>query len=210
MGRDIDKLLFLTRKRAKFKLIKQYLRKAPAHYWERTNNSRVRFNTDNADSFQGKMFVIIRNSFSKCFEVIPINNTSSKSTIKALQHCFTTHGYPQVIISDNGPVFTSDEFAFFCCETSEMKHIKSAPFHPATNGCAEKAVRTFKVTMKKLKDIQSMSERLRTFLFQYCITPLSITGKSPVELFMNRKLNNKLNVMKPDEDSSEVNRSLNS
>ena len=42
-----------------------------------------------------------------------MNNTSSKSTIKALQHCFTTHGYPQVIISDNGPVLTSDEFAFF-------------------------------------------------------------------------------------------------
>ena len=41
-----------------------------------------------------------------------MNNTSSKSTIKALQHCFTTHGYPQVIISD-GPVLTSDEFAFF-------------------------------------------------------------------------------------------------
>lgn len=59
------------------------------------------------------MFVIIRNSFSKWFEVIPMNNTSSKSTIKALQHCFTTHGYPQVIISDNGPVLTSDEFAFF-------------------------------------------------------------------------------------------------
>ena len=91
-----------------------------------------------------------------------------------------------------------------------MKHIKSAHFRPATNECAEKAARTFKVTTKKLKDIQSMSERLRTFLFQYCITPLSITGKSSVELFMNRKLNNKLNVMKPDEDSSEVNRSLNS
>ena len=29
MGRDIDKLLFLTAKRAKFKLIKKYLRKLP-------------------------------------------------------------------------------------------------------------------------------------------------------------------------------------
>ena len=60
------------------------------------------------------MFLIIVDSFSKWLEVIPVNNTSSKSTIKALQQCFTTHGYPQVIISDNGSVFSSEEFTFFC------------------------------------------------------------------------------------------------
>ena len=49
-----------------------------------------------------------------------------------------------------------------------------------------------------------MSDRLQTFLFQYHITPQSITGKSPAELLMNRKLNNKLSFIKPDADSSEV------
>ena len=38
---------------------------------------------------------------------------NTKFMIKALQHCFTTHGYPQVIISDNGSVFTSKDFTFF-------------------------------------------------------------------------------------------------
>ena len=33
--------------------------------------------------------------------------------VKALQHCFTTHGYTQVIISDIRSVFTSEEFAYF-------------------------------------------------------------------------------------------------
>ena len=106
-------------------------------------------------------------------------------------------------------MYTSEEFAFFV-KTSDMKHIKSAPHHTGTNGCAERAVRTFKPTMKKLKDIESMSGRLRTFLFQYCITLSSVIGKSPAELLMNRKLNKKLNIIKPDADSSEVSHPENS
>ena len=45
-----------------------------------------------------------------------------------------------------------------------------------------------------------MSDRLRTFLFQYRITPQAIACKSPAELLMNRKLNNKLNIIKLDAD----------
>ena len=114
-----------------------------------------------------------------------MSNKSSKPTIKTLQNCFTTHGYLQVVISDNGSVFTSEEFSFFV-KTSGMKHIKSASYHPANNKCAERAVRTFKTMMKKLKDIESMSDRLQMFLFQYCITPQSMIGKSPAELLTNK------------------------
>ena len=112
-----------------------------------------------------------------------MNNTSSKSTIKTLQHCFTTFWYLQVIILDNGSVFTSEKFTFFG-KTNGMRHIKSAPYHPAANDCAERVVKTFKITMKKLKDIEAISDRLQMFLFQYCITPQSITSKSPAELLM--------------------------
>ena len=45
-----------------------------------------------------------------------------------------------------------------------------------------------------------MSDRLRTFLFQYRITPQAIACKSPAELLMNRKLNNKLKIIKLDAD----------
>ena len=106
-------------------------------------------------------------------------------------------------------MYTSEELAFFV-KTSGMKHIKSAPHHPDTNGCAARAVTTFKSTMKKLKDIESMSDGLRTILFQYCITLTSVIGKSPAELLMNRKLNKKLNLIKPDADSSDVSHPKNS
>lgn len=102
---------------------------------------------------------------SKWLKAIIGNNTSSTSTIKSLQHCFITHRFSQVTISDNRSVYTSEKCAIFV-KTSGMKHIKSAPYHPAANICAEIAVRILKTMMKKLKDIEFMSDRLQMFLFQ--------------------------------------------
>ena len=42
-----------------------------------------------------------------------------------------------------------------------------------------------------------LNEKLNTFLFTYRITPQSSTAISPIELSMNRKLNLKLNIIKP-------------
>ena len=97
------------------------------------------------------MFLKIVDYFSKWLEVIPVNNTNSKSMIKALQHYFTTHRYPQVTISDNGSVFTSEELTFFV-KTNGMKHIKSALSHLATNMCR-----------KSSKDIQNSNEKAERY-----------------------------------------------
>ena len=36
-----------------------------------------------------------------------------KKTIEELRMIFSTHGLPEVIVSDNGPIFTSELFAEF-------------------------------------------------------------------------------------------------
>ena len=144
---------------------------SPVHHWEKTNNPWVRLHNGYAGLFQAKMFSVAVDS-SKWLKAIIGNNSSSTSTIKSLQNYFITHRFSQVTILDNRPVYTSEEFEFFV-KTSGMKHIKSAPYHPAINRCAERAVRTFKTTTKKVKDIESMPDILQTFLFQYCITTQS-------------------------------------
>ena len=73
---------------------------------------------------------------------------------------------------------------------SGILHIKSAPYDPATNGCTEIIVRTFKNTFRKMEWSGSLNEKLNTFLFTYKIT----------ELLMNRKLNSKFNIIKPGAD----------
>ena len=90
--------------------------------------------------------------------------TSSK-TIEKLRMIFATHGLPLKIVTDNGPSFTSSEFRNFM-EQNGIKHVTSAPYHPSTNGLAERAVQTFKQTIERMDGLP-IQERLSKFLMMY-------------------------------------------
>ena len=108
---------------------------------------------------------------------------------------FSTHGLPQILVSDNGAAFTSSEFQTFVTRNG-FKHVRSAPYHPATNGLAERAVQTVKEALKKtLGDIDT---RLSRFLFQYRLTPYSTTGQSPAKLLLGRTPRSHLDFLFPD------------
>ena len=68
-----------------------------------------------------------------------------------------------------------------------IKHITSAPYHPSSNGQAERAVQTLKHGIKRIQE-ESIQVRMSKFLFDYRITPHATTGVAPCELLMNRKL----------------------
>ena len=78
-----------------------------------------------------------------------INSATSISTIQKLRAMFATHGLPKVVVSDNGSVFTSSEFQQFMTKNG-IQHIRTAPYHPASNGLAERAVQTVKEGLRKL------------------------------------------------------------
>ena len=69
-----------------------------------------------------------------------VNTATSQTTIDKLRMLFATHGLPETVVSDNGSIFTSAEFATFMTYNG-IKHLKSAPYHPASNGLAERACR---------------------------------------------------------------------
>ena len=56
-----------------------------------------------------------------------------------VHYIFATHDLPEMLVSDNGSVFTSAEFTDFTKQNG-IQHMKSAPYHPASNGLAERAV----------------------------------------------------------------------
>ena len=121
---------------------------APLHPWENTGIPWTRLHIDYAGSFLGRMFLLVADSDSKWIEAFPMSNSTSTATIEKLRATFATHGIPEIIVSDNGTCFTSSEFKSFMLN-NKIRHITSAPYHPSTNGAAEKTVQTFKTAMKK-------------------------------------------------------------
>ena len=163
--------------------------------WEWPSKPWTRLHIDHAGPFMGKMFLVIVDSHSKWLEVRIVPSVTSLSTIQELRSVFATHGLPEIIVSDNGTAFTSSEFQEFTSKNG-IRHIKTAPYHPALNGLAERAVQTFKEGLKKLTE-GSVETKLSRFLFQYRLTPHSITGKSPAELLMGRQLRAHLDQLTP-------------
>ena len=109
-----------------------------------------------------------------------MHSTTAKNTIRKFQDIFAVHGLPQKIVSDNGSTFTGATFKAFM-DRNDIKHICSAPYHPSTNGLAERAVQTFKQSLQQIPG-GSVKEKLGKFLFKYRITLHSSTRVAPAEL----------------------------
>ena len=100
-------------------------------------------------------------------------------------------------MTDNGTQFTSAEFEMFMRKNG-IHHIRSSPYHPASNGLAERAVQSFKENMKKSSCAESLETRLSRFLFWYRLTPHSTTGVPPAELLLGRIPRSQLDLLKPE------------
>ena len=68
-----------------------------------------------------------------------------------------------------------------------MHHVTSALAHPASNGLVERAVRTLKEGLSRMKK-GSLMNQLSRFLFWYRNTPQQTMGVSPTELLIGRRL----------------------
>ncbi|EYC10722.1 hypothetical protein Y032_0054g2515 [Ancylostoma ceylanicum] len=75
--------------------------------------------------------------------MIDMSTISATKTVKALKSLFARYGLPQTIVSDNGTQFTSEQFKEMC-NKGGIVHIKTAPYHPQSNGQAERFVDALK------------------------------------------------------------------
>ena len=182
----------------------QLVRKSPAvaplHPWEWPAKPWCRVHVDHAGPFMGKLFLVLVDAHSKWLEVVIVSSTSAQVTIKALRKIFATHGIPEMLVSNNGAAFTSAEFKTFV-KRNGIRHVTSSPYHPSTNGLAERAVQTFKQALKKNATVD-METALDRFLFRYRITPHSTTGRSPSELLVGRTLRSHLGLVQPHLDTT--------
>ena len=168
---------------------------APLNPLEWPNKPWTRIHLDYAGPFMNRMFLIIADAHTKWLDIHVTSSATALITIEKLRRTFSTMGFPETVVTDNGSTFTSQEFAEFM-RANDIAHVRTSPYHPSSNGLAERSVQTFKRTLKRMTG-GTIESRVSRFLFKYRTTPHSTTGVSPAELMFNRPLRTHLDLLQP-------------
>ena len=82
------------------------------------------------------------NAHPKWPEVFLMSRTTARRTIALQRQTFASYGLPEQAVMDNALQFFSEEFTVFTTflRLNGVKHVKSAPYHPASNGQADRFV----------------------------------------------------------------------
>ena len=117
--------------------------------------------------------------------------------MEKLQTVFANFGLPEQIVTDNGSAFTSKKLEIFL-QQNGIQQTRTAPYHPASNGQAERTVQTSKTTSNKmLNEKGTINQKVQRFLMAYRTTPHSATNCTPAELLFGRRLRTALDIIKP-------------
>ncbi|XP_058448351.1 uncharacterized protein K02A2.6-like [Malaya genurostris] len=167
--------------------------------WPLPQQPWQRVHCDFAGPVDGIYYLIVVDAYSRWPEVIPTKRITTAATLTMFREIFSRHGMPETLITDNGTQFTSENFESYCTNNGIL-HLKTPPYHPQSNGLAERFVDTFKRTLRKIMTGgESLREAIDTFLLCYRSTPCRSApeGKTPAELLLGRRLRTSLDLLKP-------------
>lgn len=131
----------------------------------------------------GKDYLISVDYFSNFWEIDRLRDTKASTCVRKLKSHFARNGIPDVVVTDNGPQFTSTEFAVFAREWG-FEHRTSSPGHQQANGQAESAVKTAKNILRK-----AMESGNDPYLAILAVrnTPTEYMDSSPAQRLMGRR-----------------------
>jgi transposase InsO family protein len=151
--------------------------KAAASPWPYPDGPWNRLHLDFAGPIDGRTYLVVMDAYSKWPEVFPMQLVNSASTIARLKEAFARFGLPRTLVTDNGSQFSSAEFENFT-RANGISHVFSAPFHPATNGQAERFVQCLKRHFRKSGSLQLCIAHFPLRVSQHATRHQSGTTKS--------------------------------
>ena len=109
-------------------------------------------------TFNGTSYVLISDYFSK-FPYMFKAKANFWSLRDHLINLFAIEGYPDEVVTNNGPPFSSQEFNRFLSKLG-ITHTTSSPLYPRSNGSVERMVQTVKTLLSKNSNTRSFQEVL--------------------------------------------------
>lgn len=140
--------------------------------------------------FSAKRILLISDAYSKYCEAIMMSSTIAECVIEKLINFFCIFGLPSELVSDNGPPFKSKKFIDFLT-SHNIKYTPAPPYHPQSNGQAERPVRTIKQIFYKfclgVEGNLTMKEKIQKFCMYHNNSPSTTTGKAPLSIIFSYK-----------------------
>ena len=168
---------------------------APAHPWLVPKGPLERVHVDHAQ-WNKTLLLVAVDAFSKWLEVFVVTSTSAAQTADKLRVMFATHALPLMLVSDNGPPFSSTEFHHFVSRNG-INHRRVPPYHPSSNGLMENIVKTVKQILNKASKGDSIETKILKILASYRNIPHSVTGCTPAEILLGRAPRTQLSLVHP-------------
>ncbi|XP_011674436.2 uncharacterized protein K02A2.6-like [Strongylocentrotus purpuratus] len=143
--------------------------------------------------YDGDTYLITVCYHSNFWEIDKLYKSTATSVINKLKVHFGRYGIPDIIISDNGPPFSSREFGTFIKEWG-ITYNPISPYNSKSNGKVESAVKSAKKMMKKCKQT---GDSRNLALLNIRNTPTQGMDSSPAQRFLGRRTKTLTPTMRP-------------
>ena len=115
----------------------------PIHSW-------TKFATD-IFHFEKKSYLLLVDYTDHFLIVCQLNSMTAQHVINHFKLIFLEYGWPDTLVSDNGPCYASEAFTQIM-QDYNANHITSLPHYPQSNGLAEKPVQIVKNLFHKARE----------------------------------------------------------
>ena len=157
-----------------------------------------------------KNVLVVVDHFTRFVQAYVMKNHMAYTTARVLyNNYFSVFGFPQRLMSDQGTEFTGDVIAALC-KLLGIQKIRTTPYHPQSNGSAERVHQTLQRMIGKLdpEKCRKCPLHIGSMLIAYNATRSQVTGYSPYFLMYGRRPRLPVDLLFPTRNTREWTRTI--
>ena len=138
--------------------------------------------------YESQPYLLIVDYTSRFPIVRKLKSMSAQHVTEHFKSIFSEYGWPDTLVSDNGPCYAAEAFSNLMKEYA-VNHITSSPHYPQSNRLVEKFIQIVKNLFHKVTEEGADIDK---YLMIYRNVPLASTSKSPMQMLQQRSARSQL------------------